>query len=184
MTASALDGVPGLGETRRKALLKHFGSLKRLRAATVDEIAEVPGVGPRTAAAVVAALADRCRRRASRSTRPPARSSTTGRPDGPSTTRQSVRTTVRPEGRTRDRRRVAPGRPAPHLPELVIITGMSGAGRSTAANVLEDLGWFVVDNLPPALLPTLAELGGRARGDVAADRRRRRRPQPAPSSPT
>ena len=44
---------------------------------------------------------------------------------------------------------------------------MSGAGRSTAANVLEDLGWFVVDNLPPALLPTLAELGGRARGDVA-----------------
>jgi RNase adapter protein RapZ len=56
--------------------------------------------------------------------------------------------------------------PAPHLPELAIITGMSGAGRSTAANVLEDLGWFVVDNLPPALLPTLAELGGRARGDV------------------
>jgi UPF0042 nucleotide-binding protein len=56
---------------------------------------------------------------------------------------------------------------APHLPELAIITGMSGAGRSTTANVLEDLGWFVVDNLPPALLPTLAELGGRARGDVA-----------------
>ena len=55
----------------------------------------------------------------------------------------------------------------PHVPELAIITGMSGAGRSTVANVLEDLGWFVVDNLPPALLPTLAELGGRARGDVA-----------------
>jgi RNase adapter protein RapZ len=59
-----------------------------------------------------------------------------------------------------------PDQPA-HLPELAIITGMSGAGRSTVANVLEDLGWFVVDNLPPALLPTLAELGGRARGDVA-----------------
>lgn len=60
-----------------------------------------------------------------------------------------------------------PAEEAPHLPELAIITGMSGAGRSTAANVLEDLGWFVVDNLPPALLPTLAELGGRAaRGDV------------------
>jgi UPF0042 nucleotide-binding protein len=57
--------------------------------------------------------------------------------------------------------------PPAHLPELAIITGMSGAGRSTVANVLEDLGWFVVDNLPPALLPTLAELGGRARGDVA-----------------
>ncbi|MGH8893670.1 MAG: RNase adapter RapZ [Actinomycetes bacterium] len=56
---------------------------------------------------------------------------------------------------------------APSHPELAIITGMSGAGRSTAANVLEDLGWFVVDNLPPALLPTLSELGGRSRGDVA-----------------
>jgi RNase adapter protein RapZ len=56
--------------------------------------------------------------------------------------------------------------PPSQLPELVIITGMSGAGRSTAANVLEDLGWFVVDNLPPALLPTLAELAGRARGNV------------------
>jgi excinuclease ABC subunit C len=57
MTESALDGVPGLGATRRKALLKHFGSLKRLRAATVDEVVEVPGVGRRTAEAVVGALA-------------------------------------------------------------------------------------------------------------------------------
>ncbi|MGH8868638.1 MAG: excinuclease ABC subunit UvrC [Actinomycetes bacterium] len=57
MTQSALDRVPGLGETRRKALLRHFGSLKRLRAATVDEVAEVPGVGPRTAQAVVDVLA-------------------------------------------------------------------------------------------------------------------------------
>jgi RNase adapter protein RapZ len=52
------------------------------------------------------------------------------------------------------------------VPELVIITGMSGAGRSTAAKCLEDLGWFVVDNLPPGLLPTLIELGGRAQGAV------------------
>jgi len=56
MTASALDGIPGLGETRRKALLKQFGSLKRLAAASVDEIIEVPGVGRHTAEAVVAAL--------------------------------------------------------------------------------------------------------------------------------
>jgi UPF0042 nucleotide-binding protein len=41
---------------------------------------------------------------------------------------------------------------------LVIVTGMSGAGRSTTANVLEDLGWLVVDNLPPQLLSELAEL--------------------------
>jgi len=40
--------------------------------------------------------------------------------------------------------------------ELVIITGMSGAGRRSAAHVMEDLGWYVVDNLPPALLPALA----------------------------
>ena len=56
MTESALDGVAGLGETRRKALLRHFGSLKRLTAASVDEVMEVQGVGRRTAEAVVAAL--------------------------------------------------------------------------------------------------------------------------------
>ncbi len=61
MTASALDGVPGLGETRRTALLKHFGSLKRLAAASVDEVMEVPGVGRRTAEAVVSGLAARGR---------------------------------------------------------------------------------------------------------------------------
>jgi excinuclease ABC subunit C len=48
--------VPGLGETRRKALLRHFGSLKRLAAATAEEIAEVPGIGRRTAETVLAAL--------------------------------------------------------------------------------------------------------------------------------
>ncbi|WP_329011972.1 excinuclease ABC subunit UvrC [Micromonospora rifamycinica] len=56
MTESALDTVPGLGEVRRKALLQHFGSLKRLSAATVEEIVEVPGVGRRTAEAILAAL--------------------------------------------------------------------------------------------------------------------------------
>jgi excinuclease ABC subunit C len=56
MTTSALDDVPGLGQTRKTALLKHFGSLKRLRSATVDQISEVPGVGRRTAEAVHAVL--------------------------------------------------------------------------------------------------------------------------------
>jgi excinuclease ABC subunit C len=59
MTTSALDGVPGLGETRRKALLRHFGSIKRLSAATAEEITVVAGIGPRTAEAVVLALASR-----------------------------------------------------------------------------------------------------------------------------
>ncbi|MBD7916968.1 excinuclease ABC subunit UvrC [Cellulomonas sp. Sa3CUA2] len=57
MTVSVLDDVPGLGPARKAALLRHFGSVKRLRAATAEEIATVPGMGARTAEAVVAALA-------------------------------------------------------------------------------------------------------------------------------
>lgn len=57
MVESVLDDVPGLGEVRRKTLLKHFGSLKRLRAAEVEEIAQVPGIGPRTAGAIKDAVA-------------------------------------------------------------------------------------------------------------------------------
>jgi len=53
-------------------------------------------------------------------------------------------------------------RAVPGAPDIVIITGMSGAGRSTAAKSLEDLGWFVVDNLPPALLTTMLDLADRA----------------------
>jgi UPF0042 nucleotide-binding protein len=51
--------------------------------------------------------------------------------------------------------------------DLTIITGMSGAGRSAAADVLEDLGFFVIDNLPPALIAKVAELG---RGKNDAER--------------
>jgi excinuclease ABC subunit C len=52
MVESMLDSVPGLGEVRRKALIRHFGSLKKLRTATVDEIAAVPGFGRVTATAI------------------------------------------------------------------------------------------------------------------------------------
>lgn len=54
--------------------------------------------------------------------------------------------------------------------DFVVITGLSGAGRSQAANSLEDLGWFVIDNLPPALIPKVSELArapGSGIGDVA-----------------
>ena len=51
--------------------------------------------------------------------------------------------------------------------QLVVVTGLSGAGRSTAAKCLEDLGWFVVDNLPPSLLPTMVDLGSRSQGAVS-----------------
>ncbi|WP_440901521.1 excinuclease ABC subunit UvrC [Actinosynnema sp.] len=56
MTASELDDVPGLGQTRKAALLKHFGSLRKLREASIEEISGVPGVGRRTAEAVRARL--------------------------------------------------------------------------------------------------------------------------------
>jgi UPF0042 nucleotide-binding protein len=50
--------------------------------------------------------------------------------------------------------------------EVALVSGLSGAGRSTAAKVLEDLGWFVVDNLPPELIATMVDLGARARGEI------------------
>src|SRR5690625_3971716 len=50
--------------------------------------------------------------------------------------------------------------------EFLIVTGMSGAGRSTVANALEDLGWYVVDNLPLLMLPTLADMADRTHGAV------------------
>ncbi|MGW5051713.1 RNase adapter RapZ [Actinokineospora sp. NPDC004072] len=49
---------------------------------------------------------------------------------------------------------------------VAVVTGLSGAGRSTAAKCLEDLGWFVVDNLPPELIATMVELGSQARGAI------------------
>ncbi|QUW82729.1 excinuclease ABC subunit UvrC [Streptomyces mirabilis] len=55
--ASPLDEVPGLGETRKQALIKHFGSVKKLRSASIDQICEVPGIGRKTAEAVAVALA-------------------------------------------------------------------------------------------------------------------------------
>lgn len=58
MVESLLDDVPGLGEVRRKTLLKHFGSLRKLRTAEVADIAALPGFGVRTAEAVKAALSD------------------------------------------------------------------------------------------------------------------------------
>jgi len=57
-------------------------------------------------------------------------------------------------------------RPAEDPADIVVITGLSGAGRSTAAKSLEDLGWFVVDNLPPGLLPTMVDLAARSNGAV------------------
>src|SRR6476619_1577416 len=63
---------------------------------------------------------------------------------------------------------VAPPADAEHEAgiQVAIVSGLSGAGRSTAAKCLEDLGWFVVDNLPPELITTMVDLGSRTSGDV------------------
>jgi len=56
MTVSALDGIPGLGESRRKALLRHYGSVKKMRAASAHEIQQVNGIGPGLAATIAMRL--------------------------------------------------------------------------------------------------------------------------------
>jgi excinuclease ABC subunit C len=56
MVSSALDGIPGLGPAKQKALLKHFGSVKRIRAASIDQLLQAPGIGRSLAASVHASL--------------------------------------------------------------------------------------------------------------------------------
>ena len=56
LAVSELDSVPGLGPARRATLLRHFGSVRRLASASEPEIAGLPGIGPRVASAVLAAL--------------------------------------------------------------------------------------------------------------------------------
>ena len=173
MTASALDGIPGLGETRRKALLRRFGSLKRLaRGAASTRSLEVPGHRP----------ADR---RGDR-----------GRAAPPTATSRSRRSTSRPA-----RCSISTNRPTPvtaptegcdPVPGQRSARGLggyreqsvgsaAGSGRRTwrtrdsrhhrpvrgraqhRGQVLRGLGYFVVDNLPPELIATLVELGSRTR---------------------
>ena len=140
-----LDDVPGLGEVRRKTLLRHFGSLKKLRPATVDEIAGLPGFGRRTAEAVVG----RGELRGNTCRHGPCARGQHGH--GRDTGRRE------PTGRPGQRRTATERRTSRGADNLIIVSGMSGAGRVAVADVLEDLGWFVVDNLPPMLLASMVE---------------------------
>ena len=63
---------------------------------------------------------------------------------------------------------VVPGADDAAEPEVVVVTGMSGAGRSTVGNVMEDHGWYVIDNLPVTLLPDLLRLSAEQAQDLAA----------------
>ena len=58
---------------------------------------------------------------------------------------------------------------------VVIITGLSGSGMSSAANAFEDLGYFSVDNLPPQLIPTFVDLCEQSSSEISRTLRRRRR---------
>jgi excinuclease ABC subunit C len=58
MTVSALDGVPGLGDSKRKALLETFGSVKSIRTASIEELTGAKGIGPSLAAAIVRHFSD------------------------------------------------------------------------------------------------------------------------------
>ena len=135
---------PGSGRPAARRCCDTSGRSSGCKAATVEEVMEVPGIGRRTAEAVLAALAAR---------------------GAPRSRRRRPR--VRPRHRRGGRVSApSPRQRRPPTAELVVVTGLSGAGRSTAAKCLEDLGWFVVDNLPPSLLPTMVDLGTRSQGAV------------------
>ena len=110
MTRSVLDGIPGVGETRQRQLVRHFGSARRAAQASLEELEEVPGVGPQLAKVVYDHLhGGGPGPRAQRCPRP------TGTPGGAEPMTQELR--------TEDRLRAA-------AVEFVVITGLSGAGRS------------------------------------------------------
>ena len=158
--ASPLDDIPGVGPGRKKALLKRFGSLTRLRAAEVEEIAATPGIGPEVARAVYDGAAHGAVARGRwRACRPGVLAGSRRAPDMPDAT-------ILP---------MPPGEGPRPATGFTLITGLSGAGRSEAAHSLEDLGFFVVDNLPPALLGKMAELvsrpGGPTRVAIVVDAR-------------
>ena len=187
MTSSVLDDVPGLGPARRKALLKHFGSVKRLRAADVEEVAQVPGLGRATAGpgggaprprhrAAHPGRQHRHRRGGRRRAGCTYRSARGRRGWETGAVTASDPEPASPEPDLSDEASVPPGA-ALVVPEVLVVTGMSGAGRSTTADVLEDLGWYVVDNLPPTMLAPLATLASHAAQRAAQARGRGRRPR-------
>ena len=171
MTVSALDGVPGLGRTRQR------GPAEALRIGGQAARGH-PGRAHRSAR-------DRRRhggrhRRCARR-RPSTQAGSGGLRDNGATSEERPvegaarvcpigRTSwsVSPSGKDADDGRHAPDEPQVHPAriEVAIVSGLSGAGRSTAAKALEDLGWFVVDNLPPELIATMVELGAKSRGSV------------------
>ncbi len=164
----------GLGETRRTALVAHFGSVAKLKTATVEEIMQVPGIGETTATAVLAALGtDSAAADAGAEAR--ALPAAVGMMSWTRNPNRLLRLLTRPAPNpvAMTRLRVArivhaddgaectvttDSAKDSRTMDFLLVTGLSGAGLSTAAKVLEDLGWYVADNLPPELISRMVGL--------------------------
>ena len=181
MTVSALDDVPGLGETRRKALLRtsaRSSGCGRPASTRSPRCPASAGVPPRRSHAALAAQAAPA----------PAVDPATGEiiEDTPAGRAVSVPadTGAVASGRLGASPMSAPTTRIPPPSTSSSSPGMSGAGRSTAAKCLEDLGWFVVDNLPPVAARRRWSSSRPLAGLGRPDRGRRRRTQPRHSPPT
>src|SRR5699024_5802413 len=162
MQASALDGIAGLGPARRRALLDRFVTVSAIREASEEELQEVQGIGPALAAQITAALRSE---QATESATPDGLDVTVDMATGEILEDQC---TLRPPSSNRKEHLVNTEQTGPSRSEtagdVVIITGLAGAGRETAAHALEDMGWYVVYNIAPQLIGTLYDLQASAEG--------------------
>ena len=155
MTTSLLDELPGVGPARKRALIAHFGSPDGVVAASQRGApggAGAAGEGRRASCTPTCTAPAESR----------ALCESVGAVRAPSGARRAHNAR---DGRDQAVRPCAPSCGAASKPivesrlqDLVVITGFSGAGKSTAMNVFEDAGYFCVDNLPPEMIRSLVEL--------------------------
>ena len=134
MTSSLLDELPGVGPARKRALLAHFGSPDAVVAASREELQAVPGLPAKVARELHGHSPSGW----------PERRPIRGGYNGGTMPLTGTMAAIESESKS--------------LKDFVVITGFSGAGKSTAMNVFEDAGYFCVDNLPPEMIRSLVEL--------------------------
>ena len=161
MTASILDELPGVGPARKRALLTHFGSPDAILEASREELEAVPGIPGKLARELHRELHKTgVDTRAALSALAPVKLHYHGGAQAWISSTEHVR--------------VAQDDGARALRDLVVITGFSGAGKSTAMAAFEDEGYFCVDNLPSEMISSLVELFIHAGSKVACGSRLRR----------
>ena len=155
MTRSALDGVPGLGPGAEGAAASRAGQHRRGAGERLARGAARAPVAPRRDGASCSTASS-----TTRSRRDPAGPRASAGRKARRRDRHETRSPVMPPGESPTaRRRRASRQGGCKVSDYLLITGMSGAGRSTTAAALEDAGWYVIDNMPPSLL----DRGGRRR---------------------